>query len=116
MFCTSCGTQLPAGAAACPNCSARVIVPAPIPMGTPVNNYLVPAILVTFCCCPPLGIVAIVFAAQVNSKLAAGDIGGAQESAKNAKLWTWIAFGCGLLGWIIYGALAGLSAIGTGIH
>lgn len=110
MFCTSCGTQLPPGATVCPNCGARVIVPAPIPTGAAVNNYLVPSIVVTLCCCVPLGIVAIVFAAQVNSKLATGDIAGAQEAAKNAKLWTWIAFGCGLLGGIIWGAFYGLAA------
>jgi t-SNARE complex subunit (syntaxin) len=46
--------------------------------------------------------VAIVFAAQVNTKLAAGDIAGAQESARNARMWTWIAFGCGIVLCIIY--------------
>jgi hypothetical protein len=39
-----------------------------------IQNYLVTAILVTLCCCVQAGIVAIVYAAQVNSKLAAGDI------------------------------------------
>jgi hypothetical protein len=75
-----------------------------------INNYLTPAILVTLCCCVPLGVVAIVFAAQVNSKLAAGDVAGAMESAKNARLWTWIAFGAGLAGGVIWGAFYGLAA------
>ena len=35
-----------------------------------VPNYLVQAILTTIFCCLPFGIVAIVFAAQVNGKLA----------------------------------------------
>src|ERR1043166_271348 len=38
-----------------------------------VPNYLVPAILCTLCCCLPGGIAAIIYAAQVNSKKAAGD-------------------------------------------
>ncbi|CCP18678.1 CD225/dispanin family protein [Stenotrophomonas maltophilia] len=52
-----------------------------------VPNHLVWAILSTLFCCPPAGIVSIVFAAQVNGKLAAGDIAGAQESSAKAKKW-----------------------------
>ena len=39
-----------------------------------VPNNLVWAILSTLFCCLPAGIVSIVYAAQVNGKLAAGDI------------------------------------------
>ena len=42
------------------------------------------AILSTLFCCLPLGIASIVFAAQVNSKYAAGDIAGAQDSSEKA--------------------------------
>ncbi|MBD7923660.1 CD225/dispanin family protein [Xanthomonas sp. CFBP 8703] len=52
-----------------------------------VSNNLVWAILSTLFCCLPLGIVSIVFAAQVNTKLAAGDVAGARESADKAKKW-----------------------------
>ena len=41
------------------------------------QNYLVWAILTTLFCCLPLGIVSIVFAAQVDGKLASGDYAGA---------------------------------------
>ncbi|MGH8109014.1 MAG: CD225/dispanin family protein [Arenimonas sp.] len=51
------------------------------------------AILATLLCCIPGGIVAIVYAAQVDGKLAAGDYQGALESSNNAKLWSWISFG-----------------------
>ena len=112
MFCTSCGTQLPPGAAVCPSCGARVIVPAQIPGAPAMNNYLVPAIVTTLCCCLPIGIVAIVYAAQVNSKLAAGDVAGAAESAKNAKLWSWIAFGCGIVSGAIWAGINGLAFLG----
>jgi hypothetical protein len=42
-------------------------------------------------------VVAIVFSAQVNNKVAAGDIAGAMASSAKAKMWCWIAFGCGLV-------------------
>jgi len=56
------------------------------PGGAPPPNYLVWAILSTVLCCLPLGVASIVFSAQVNSKYAAGDLAGAQESARKAKL------------------------------
>lgn len=111
MFCTTCGNQLPHGASICPNCGVAAGFPASSP-GTAtavatMKNYLIPAVLVTLCCCMPFGVVAIVFAAQVNTKLAAGDVAGAEASAKNAKLWCWIGFGCGVLVAIGYGILSG---------
>jgi hypothetical protein len=70
-----------------------------------INNYLIPAILSTLCCCPPFGIVSIVFAAQVNGKLAAGDVAGARSAADSAKMWFWVSFGLGLAGVLVYFAL-----------
>jgi eukaryotic-like serine/threonine-protein kinase len=58
-------------------------------------NYLPQAILVTVFCCIPLGVVSIIYAAQVNTKLANGDYAGAKTASDNAKLWCWIAFGVG---------------------
>lgn len=52
-----------------------------------VPNHLVWAILTTLFCCLPLGIVSIVYAAQVDGKRAAGDIAGARQAADSAKLW-----------------------------
>ena len=63
------------------------------PGGAPPPNHLVWAILSTLFCCLPLGIASIVFAAQVNSKYAAGDMAGAQESSRKARqfaLWATI--------------------------
>lgn len=51
----------------------------------PPPNYLVWAILTTLCCCLPLGVVSIVFSAQVNSKWAQGDRAGAQDASNKAK-------------------------------
>ncbi len=62
----------------------------------PPPNYLVFAILVTIFCCQILGIVSIVFAAQVNSKWNAGDYEGALNASKNAKMWAWIGLASGI--------------------
>lgn len=56
-----------------------------------VPNYLVWAILVTLFCFLPTGIVAIVYASQVSNKLALGDMAGAMDSSKKAKMWTIIS-------------------------
>ncbi len=67
---------------------------------TDVQNYLIPAILATVFCCLPLGVVSIIFATQVNSKIAAGDTAGALESSKKAKMFMFLSIGGGLLIWV----------------
>jgi hypothetical protein len=82
-----------------------------------IPNYLAQSILVTLFCCMPLGIPAIVFSAQVNGKIQAGDIPGALEASRKAKVWAWWSFGVGLLSsgayaiMVIIGAI--IEAIGT---
>ena len=61
------------------------------------DNCLVWAILSTLCCCLPFGIVAIVYASQVDGKYAAGDYQGAVDSANKAKTWCWVSFGIGIV-------------------
>ena len=116
MYCTQCGTNRPDGVSTCPNCGAVAVpfgAPAAIAPAT-ISNYLVQSILVTLCCCMPAGIVAIIYAAQVNSKLAAGDIAGAQASAHLAKVWSWVGFGAGIVVGIIYALAGGLASINNG--
>lgn len=55
--------------------------------GPYVPNNLVWAILSTLFCCLPLGVVSIVYAAQVDGRRAAGDIAGAREAARKAGSW-----------------------------
>ena len=92
--------------------------PPPPPTAAPANipNYLIPAILSLFCCWP-LSIVAIIFAAQVNGKVASGDIQGAIDASKKAKLFSFIAIGIGLavgivyiLMFVVFGSLGALNA------
>ncbi|NLT00716.1 MAG: CD225/dispanin family protein [Bacteroidales bacterium] len=59
----------------------------------PPSNYLVGAILVTIFCCQILGIVSIIYAAQVNSKWQAGDFDGARRASRNALTWIWVSIG-----------------------
>jgi len=43
-----------------------------------------------------------VFSAQVNGKIQAGDIQGAMESSRKAKMWGWWSFGIGIVATIVY--------------
>ncbi len=136
MNCPNCGTSNLDNATICINCGrplsgaastppppqpppqAASYTPPPSPRpasfgGTPpptgqIPNYLVQSILVTLCCCLPLGIVAIIFSTQVNQKLAAGDYAGAMEASRNAKKWSLIGLISGIvvnvIVWVIYGA------------
>ena len=84
MYCTNCGNERESYATVCASCGHPVQqFTAP---GT-IKNYLVQSILVTLCCCMPFGIVALVFSAQVNSKLAAGDVAGAEAASRSARTW-----------------------------
>lgn len=48
-----------------------------------------------------VGIVAIVFATQVNSKYTAGDYTGCESAAKNTRILAYVALGLGIIGLII---------------
>lgn len=97
MYCPKCGSQADEQAAVCGQCGEvlRLVSDGAVPQKIP--NYLAQSILVTLLCCLPLGIPAIVFAAQVNGKVQAGDIAGAQDSSRKAKMWCWWSLGIGLV-------------------
>lgn len=94
MYCPTCGANNADNAAVCVQCGRTLngMVPA-----ATVPNYLVFAILVTVFCCLPTGIAAIIYAAQVNTRLQAGDVAGAQQASKSARMWVLISVGVGLL-------------------
>jgi hypothetical protein len=147
MYCTTCGTRNDDNALNCVQCGnalrpptygtpatppppqypqtpiaqAYTQPPPPMaqPIGTPIPNYLVQAILVTVLCCLPFGIVSIIYAAQVNSKLAVGDVAGALASSRSAKLWAWVGFGIGafwVVAAILFAALGMLANIAKYAH
>lgn len=80
-----------------------------------IPNHLVWAILTTLFCCMPLGIVSIVFAAQVNGKIAAGDIVGARDASDKAKKFAMWAAIAGVVVLVLYAifvvALGGMGAL-----
>ena len=140
MYCPTCGATNDYAARFCGNCGQKqqeqpqIPDPEPEPRYTQfspgsdpdygtqsayppqVPNYLVQAILVTLFCCVPFGIVSIVYAAQVNGKVALGDIEGARRTSRSAKNWAWISFGVGLaisMGWLILVIVGFASGDGT---
>lgn len=62
----------------------------------PPTNF-VWAILSTICCCPPLGIVGIIYASKVTKKYAEGDIKGAQKASETGAWWIIAAIVIGLM-------------------
>lgn len=103
MYCSKCGKENDDNAYRCTGCGELLRAEQP-PAAAAANipNYLVQAILVTLFCCMPFGVAAIVYAAQVNTKAAAGDLAGARASADLARKWCWWSFGLGLAGGILY--------------
>jgi hypothetical protein len=58
-----------------------------------VPDYLLPAVLITVLCCMPIGIIAIMFAAQAKTLASRGEYDRAMQAAERAKLFCWVAFG-----------------------
>ena len=124
MYCPSCGTVSNEGARFCKSCG-QSLTSEPVPdedarghmpeqasahgESPNVPNHLVWAILTTIFCCLPFGIVSIVYAAKVNGMVAAVNIDGARQASKKAKTWAWVAFGTGLIVYVLLILIAILS-------
>ena len=115
MYCPQCGTKAEENARFCAKCGRALFDSSEQPRPAPetreagpyapnyrtedrphVPNHLVWAILATIFCCLPTGVVSIVYAAQVNGLVIAGDFVGARESSEKAKTWAWVSFGLGI--------------------
>ena len=121
MNCINCYKEIPDDVRFCPYCGAKQPEPAKqeydpgagqngyrqYDREEPVNwvPYLILAIVSTICCCPPFGIVAIVFAAKINSATYAGNHAEARRAARNAKIWIIVAFVVGLFAELCFMAL-----------
>lgn len=101
MYCRKCGFRNDDNAYKCVQC-AEVIQELPLKK---IDNNLALAIIVTVLCCLPFGIVGIVQAAQVNGKVQAGDIAGAEECARKARKWSLWGLAIGLLLYGSYGLI-----------
>jgi uncharacterized membrane protein YvbJ len=106
-YCTNCGQKNPGTGRFCTNCGKAFTETPQTGIGTssgdstlydpPIENHLTKAILTTIFCCLPFGIVSIVFASQVNSKLSTGDFDGALQSSDKANMWGNISIGVGII-------------------
>jgi hypothetical protein len=70
-----------------------------------IPNHLVLAIVASvvslLACCIPHGLISLIFALQVDKKAAAGDLAGATNSAKQAKMCAWISIIVAIVGGVI---------------
>ena len=67
------------------------------------DNNMVLAIIVTICCCLPLGIVGIVKANQVNALYLSGNYNAAVAQANDAKKWSMIGLIIGVVINVLWG-------------
>lgn len=90
-----------------------VYVQAPVITEQEAPDHLVMAILVTICCCLPLGIVAILKASECRSARMRGDRENALMYGREAKKFSLIGLGCGIaiivIVLAIYGVAIGLA-------
>lgn len=93
--------------------------PPPPPATPPPNNNLVLAIIATVIsvmfCCIPHGVVSLIFATQVNKKASAGDMQGALNSARQAKVWAFVSIALAVIGLVIAIILGVLNVVLTAI-
>ncbi len=79
-----------------------------------IDNHLTKAIISTVCIgCLPMGIAAIVYAAQVDGFAARGDYAAAKEAADKADKWANWSLGVGI-GWIVIYIF--IILVGTTMH
>ena len=112
--CHECGAQISDAAVACPHCGAPVAqsttsapqptTPEPQPTTPPAcpETHLAKAIVLTILCCWPLGIPAIVNAAEVNTEYIAGRYESALQKSKNAEKWCKYCIIAGVVFWALY--------------
>ena len=100
--CEKCGHTNHAETHTCKQCGTRLHKKTVDKLKQMPPTYFWQAILVTILCCLPLGIPAIIYAAQVENRWRNGDIDGALRSSKNARNFAFLAFVIGLIVHIIH--------------
>lgn len=111
MKCPHCKEDNPPGSTKCASCgeslvSKTITAPKQKPKTAReigyLPNYLAQSILVMLFCCFPFGIVSLVYAAQVNGRVIAGEYERAMDASRLAKMWCWITLGIGVSLWVAY--------------
>lgn len=123
--CFECNAQISDSAVSCPHCGAPVIKPqtesqqcdistkesCPEPKPVCPENHLVKAVLVTIFCCWPIGIPAIVNAAEVSSAFLAGNYELAEEKSKAAEKWCGYCITAGVIFYALYLVIVIIAAV-----
>lgn len=81
------------------------------PTSAPPPSFLAWAVVATVLFFLPFGVVAIVFASQVNGRYRSGDYAGAQESSRKARTWALWATLVGAVLWVVLIALAAFGVL-----
>ena len=79
----------------------------PLSMPPRPKTHLAGAIISTLLCCLPAGVVAIVFAARVDSLYRQGDFDGSLRASSTAQFWIYISIAGGLIAGILWFVLVG---------
>jgi len=101
-FCSACGVKTKADQIMCIECGASPNAAHFPGTSQTVDNQMVKAVLVSVLCCLPFGIIAIIKSSEVNGKLAAGDVVGAQMSASSSSNWSNMGMMFGLIFGLLY--------------
>ena len=100
MYCKRCGTRNDDDAGKCVECGNALSQCSSATAYVAVPNHLVWAIIVTIFCFLPLGVVAIVYAVQVDRNVLARNYAGAVHASNRARTWCWAAFAFGVVEYI----------------
>jgi hypothetical protein len=126
MYCPRCGAASKDTDRFCGACGLDLAVYRGVPQYRPaapsydvaehIPSYLGWAIAVLILCFWPTGIAAVIYAGQVESRLAYGNLAGARESSRKARMWCWITFAIGVAIWALTIALIAIliATFGTG--
>ena len=116
MYCTRCGSICEDTAKFCERCGEALTPPGSPPPPPPqppydpydprldpekiasqAQTFFVLSIVSTVLCCRIFGIVAIVNANRARKLIQQGDVAGAYKALGDAKIWTYLSIGVGLL-------------------
>ncbi len=68
-------------------------------------DWMVKAFFVTFFCCPPIGLVGLIYRIRAHKLYYHGDYRSARVACKKAQKWINIAIACGTILWACLGIL-----------